>query len=219
MTQDASHIDPANQVCAAAYRAAPAPRSSYPLARPTREAKTLATLSLIFSFVFPPVGAVLGHLALSRVDRQTPRYRGRALVGLSLSYVFILVAVVALPLLKVTAIAGTSSVAGSALSGEASAVAPFAPHTQTRVVATVPPVRQSVHVAELRAGDCMELQQIRPDPSLVFIQQVRIFPVNCAVRDGVFQVYAVSSSAGPCGDEFLANGAGTIFACISKFDG
>ncbi len=36
------------------------------------DAKTLATLSIVFAFVFAPVGAVLGHLALSRIKhRQT----------------------------------------------------------------------------------------------------------------------------------------------------
>lgn len=57
---------------------------------------TCATLSLVFAFVFAPVGAILGHLGLARVSRSGERGRNRALVGLTLSYVFIALAVVAL---------------------------------------------------------------------------------------------------------------------------
>lgn len=57
---------------------------------------TLATLSLVFAFVFAPVGAVLGHLGLAQIRRTGELGRDRALVGVTLSYVFILLAVVAL---------------------------------------------------------------------------------------------------------------------------
>lgn len=57
---------------------------------------TLATLSLVFAFVFAPAGAVLGHLGLARIRRTGEFGRDRALVGVTLSYVFILLAVVAL---------------------------------------------------------------------------------------------------------------------------
>jgi eukaryotic-like serine/threonine-protein kinase len=67
-----------------------------PPIRPRDEVNTLATLSLVFAFVFAPAGAVLGHLGLSQIRRTGERGRDRALVGLTLSYVFITVAVVAL---------------------------------------------------------------------------------------------------------------------------
>lgn len=57
---------------------------------------TFATLSLVFAFVFAPVGAVLGHLGLSQIRRTGELGRDRALVGLSLSYAFIMLTVVAL---------------------------------------------------------------------------------------------------------------------------
>jgi hypothetical protein len=57
---------------------------------------TFATLSLVFAFVFAPVGAVLGHLGLSQIRRTGELGRDRALVGLSLSYAFIVLTVVAL---------------------------------------------------------------------------------------------------------------------------
>jgi eukaryotic-like serine/threonine-protein kinase len=57
---------------------------------------TLATLSLVFAFVFAPVGALLGHLGLAQIRRTGELGRDRAIAGVALSYVFITLAVVAL---------------------------------------------------------------------------------------------------------------------------
>jgi eukaryotic-like serine/threonine-protein kinase len=69
---------------------APAPTSQQ------QETNTLATLSVVFAFVFAPAGVVLGHLALSQIHESGDPGRDRALVGVTLSYVFITVFVVAL---------------------------------------------------------------------------------------------------------------------------
>ena len=61
-----------------------------------QETHTLATLSVVFAFVFAPAGVILGHVALSQIHQTGQRGRDRALVGVTLSYVFITVAVVAL---------------------------------------------------------------------------------------------------------------------------
>ncbi|WP_196772706.1 sensor domain-containing protein [Mycobacterium colombiense] len=60
------------------------------------EANVLATLSVVFAFVFAPAGLILGHLGLAQIRRSGERGRDRALVGVTLSYVFITAAVVAL---------------------------------------------------------------------------------------------------------------------------
>jgi hypothetical protein len=70
--------------------AAPQPPS------PSGEVNTFATLSVVFAFVFAPIGAVLGHLGLSQVKRTGQRGHDRALIGVVLSYTFITAAVVAL---------------------------------------------------------------------------------------------------------------------------
>ena len=67
-----------------------------PPAPPRDEANVLATLSVVFAFVFAPAGAILGHLGLSQIRRTGERGRDRALVGVTLSYVFITAAVIAL---------------------------------------------------------------------------------------------------------------------------
>jgi eukaryotic-like serine/threonine-protein kinase len=60
------------------------------------KANTFATLSVVFAFLFAPVGAVLGHLGLAQIRRTGQRGHDRALVGLTLSYAFILITVAAL---------------------------------------------------------------------------------------------------------------------------
>jgi len=61
-----------------------------------QETNTLATLSVVFAFVFAPAGVILGHVALSQIHETGDRGRDRALVGVTLSYVFITAVVVAL---------------------------------------------------------------------------------------------------------------------------
>jgi hypothetical protein len=60
------------------------------------ETNTLATLSVVFAFVFAPAGAILGHLGLGQIARTGQRGRERALTGITLSYFFITAPVVAL---------------------------------------------------------------------------------------------------------------------------
>lgn len=72
------------------------PVISAPPPPPRQETNTFATLSVVFAFVFAPVGAVLGHLGLSQIRRTGQRGHDRALIGLTLSYAFILITVAAL---------------------------------------------------------------------------------------------------------------------------
>lgn len=71
----------------------PSPYRPAPPPPPPRENSALATFSVVFAFVFAPAGAVLGHLALSQNTRSQAQ-KARALVGVTLSYAFIVVAVV-----------------------------------------------------------------------------------------------------------------------------
>jgi hypothetical protein len=183
------------------------------------EAKTLATLSVVFAFVFAPVGAVLGHLALSEIKLGRQQGLDRALIGLTLSYVFILFAVVALLLWAVTSHTGSSSTIVVPATTASLPLAAPPPSVQTTVITPPPPARRTVNVDELKTGDCVEIQQTQPDPNNTDSQLIKIYPVNCEARDGVFRVDTISSSTNPCTDEYLTNRANTIFACISKFKG
>jgi eukaryotic-like serine/threonine-protein kinase len=82
---------------------------------PARPINAFATLSVVFAFLFAPVGAVLGHLGLSQIRRTGERGRERALIGLTLSYAFTLVAVAVLVIWTVVGMrpGGSSTVATS----------------------------------------------------------------------------------------------------------
>ena len=49
--------------------------------RPRDEANVLATLSVVFAFVFAPAGAILGHLALSQIRHTGQRWWWRSRAG------------------------------------------------------------------------------------------------------------------------------------------
>ena len=70
------------------------PEALEPPPRPA--VNTFATLSLVYAFVFAPAGAILGHLGLAQIRRTGQQGRERALAGLTLSYLFIALAVVGL---------------------------------------------------------------------------------------------------------------------------
>ena len=72
------------------------PVISAPPPPPRQKANTFATLSVVFAFLFAPAGAVLGHLGLAQIRRTGQRGHDRAVIGLTLSYAFILIAVAAL---------------------------------------------------------------------------------------------------------------------------
>ncbi|HEX7825046.1 MAG TPA: DUF4190 domain-containing protein [Mycobacterium sp.] len=101
--------------------------SAPPPARP--QTNTLATLSVVFAFVFAPAGAVLGHLGLSQIKRTGQPGHGRAIVGLALSYTVIVVVIVSL--ITWAAIGGPPSTNHPTAQGPAStpptAVAPATP--------------------------------------------------------------------------------------------
>jgi hypothetical protein len=48
----------------------------------------MAILSLVFAFVFAPVGIVLGHLARRQIRQTGEQGSGLATAGLVLSYIF-----------------------------------------------------------------------------------------------------------------------------------
>ncbi len=108
----------------------PGPPPPPPQPPPRDEANVLSTLSVVFAFVFAPVGAILGHLALSQIRQTGEKGRDRALVGVTLSYVFITALVVAL-------IVGASM--GDPAPAQTAATTTAAPITTTTTSTTPPP--------------------------------------------------------------------------------
>ena len=188
-----------------------------PAPAPSGEVNTLATLSIVFAFIFAPVGAVLGHLALAQIRRRGERGRDRALIGLTLSYVFILFAIVALIVWLILGSGHKSSPIPATPSRTASATP--SPTISTTVVTGPPAQRPTVAVEDLHVGDCVEVQQTEPDPTKPGYQDVKIYRVRCEVRDGVFQVSLITSSVDQCNVRVLINRKDTLFACIDEFHG
>ena len=190
-----------------------------PSGTPSGEVNTLATLSIVFAFVFAPAGAALGHVALSQIKQRGQRGRERAIVGLTLSYVIIVLAVIALLLWLVTANSSKSPSVPGSTTATHSTTAPSAKPPRTTVITPPPAQRPTVRVEQLRVGDCVEVQQTQPDPTKgADTNDILIFPVRCEVRDGVFRVGQILSTDS-CPAQALFNRQETIFACISSYRG
>lgn len=201
--------------------ASTAPGFPSPARAPQGEVNTLATLSIVFAFVFAPAGAALGHVALSQIRQRGGRGRERALIGLTLSYVIIVLALIALVIWLVTSSGSESSpsVTTPTTTAKTSPTAALPPPPRTTVITPPPPQRPTVRVEDLRVGDCVEVQQTQPDPSKgPETNIINIFPARCEVRDGVFRVDQVLSTSS-CPGQTLFNRQETVFACISNYRG
>jgi hypothetical protein len=181
---------------------------------PAGEVSTLATLSVVFAFVFAPVGVVLGHLALSGLKRRPQPGHTRAVLGLTLSYALIVLAVVAL---LVWLLLGAGRGGEAANTADTTAPAP-APSVRSTVITPPAKSRQRVSVAELRVGDCVEIQKNQPDETRPRADDIYIYRARCEVRDGIFQVSQKTGNPSQCpSGEFLTNQEETIIACFVKY--
>ncbi|MUL85854.1 MULTISPECIES: sensor domain-containing protein [unclassified Mycolicibacterium] len=139
-----------------------------PLAPPPDEVNSLATLSVVFAFLFAPAGVVLGHLGLSQIKRTGQRGRDRALVGLTLSYAVILLVVVGLVVWSVIA---TNSVDSKPVTSQA--VSPSASPTS----ASSPPAEPTVTAKDLPSlvPNMAEMRDILNDDTVTSSQtQTRV---------------------------------------------
>jgi eukaryotic-like serine/threonine-protein kinase len=157
-----------------------------------------ATLSVVFAFVFAPVGAVFGHLGLSQIRRTGERGRERALIGLTVSYVFILVAVAVLVVWTVmgTRPGRSSTVATSppAATGSVTTSVPEQPLVTAaqlpKLLLSIDEVKQAVHAPSMTKVD--------DTAALSGSQGLTITPPEClsAVFGGTAQAYQHSMARG-----------------------
>lgn len=200
----------------------PAPGGFPPPAEPQGEVNTLATLSVVFAFVFAPVGALLGHLSLNQIKQRNQPGRKRAVLGLTLSYVIIVATIIALLVwfLLLRGDQSEPSVPTQSTTTTARTTTKVPPRTATSVVTVVPTERPTVRVEELRVGDCVEIQNLRPNPEDgANAQYIKSYRATCEVRDGVFVVTNVVSAESQCPSSMLYNSEETVFACYVKYDG
>jgi hypothetical protein len=171
------------------------PVISAPPMPPSQKTNTFATLSLIFAFLFAPAGAVLGHLGLAQIRRTGQRGKDRALIGLTLSYAFILVAVVALVIWLVagreaeqspTIEASPRPVTSSARPDE-----PLVPAAQLpKLLLSIDEVKQAVNAPNLA--------KVEESPGLSGDQGLNVTPRECisSLFGGGASAYARSAARG-----------------------
>ncbi|OBA76142.1 nuclease PIN [Mycobacterium sp. 1554424.7] len=109
-----------------------------PPAEPYRPpVNAMATRSLVFAFASPPVGAMLGHLALGQIRRTGELGRNRALAAVAVSYAIIGVAVLAL--VAWAALAAFTSAPNRPGAPATTAAAPPGPTVAPDAIATILP--------------------------------------------------------------------------------
>ncbi|POX91140.1 DUF4190 domain-containing protein [Mycobacterium kansasii] len=198
----------------------PVPGAPEPRRRRQGEVNTLATLSIVFAFFFAPAGVVLGHVALARISRSGERGRDRALIGLTLSYAFILFAAVALVVWLVMGGGRGPSPGGTTTPTTTPTTATPSTSIVTSIVTAPSTTRPTFPVEDMRVGDCVEIQHLYPDPTNPDQTQISLFySVPCEVRDGVFRVDKIATQRSQCPGYALVNADETLFACVSNFRG
>jgi eukaryotic-like serine/threonine-protein kinase len=160
---------------------------------PRQQTNTFATLSVVFAFVFAPVGAVLGHLGLSQIRRTGQRGRDRALIGLTLSYAFIVIALVAVVAWAVvrTGPDRPSTVA----SPPAAATSSAAPDERLVKAAQLPQLLLSIDEVK-QAVNAPALAKVEESPGLSGDKGINVTPRECisALFGGGASAYERSSS-------------------------
>jgi hypothetical protein len=188
---------------------------------PQGEVNTLSTLSIVFAVVFAPVGAVLGHLALRQIRDRGQRGRERAIIGLTLSYIVIVAAIVALVIWLLSGNGSDATPAATSTTPTTTTIATAEPPPPpiTTVITAPPTTRPTVQVEELSIGDCVEFKQTEPIPGEPEKDYTVIYRSPCVARDGVFQVIAMVESEHECHTRYLFNASRTLFACLTDFRG
>jgi eukaryotic-like serine/threonine-protein kinase len=143
---------------------------------PRQETNTFATLSLVFAFLFAPAGAVLGHLGLAQIRRTGQRGRDRAVIGLTLSYAFILIAVAALVIWTVVAREPerSSTVAASPPPATTSAT----PDERLVTAAQLPKLLLSIDEVK-QAVDAPNLAKVKDGAGLSGDKGINVTPREC----------------------------------------
>jgi Domain of unknown function (DUF4190) len=190
---------------------------------PPTDATTLATLSVVFAFVFAPVGVALGHLALARLRFSGQPGRDRALTGLFLSYLIIAIATLLLIVMAAVAATGddsgrVSSPTGTTTTATTTSKAPTTttPRRTPRTTTPAPATPTAVRVDDLRIGDCVRVEDTGPDPNRPGYKFIKLYWSPCTAGADVYRVDQLAAQAEACPDLFLVNSSQTAYACISE---
>ena len=160
-----------------------------------RKANTFATLSVVFAFLFAPAGAVLGHLGLSQIRRTGQRGHDRALIGLTLSYAFILIAVAAVVIWAVVRIEPERS--STVASSPPAATSTATPDERLVTAAQLPKLLLNIDEVK-QAVNAPSLAKVQDGAALSGDQGLNITPRECvsALFGGTASAYEHSVARG-----------------------
>jgi len=79
---------PGSPASGAPYGQQPYPQAYPQYGPPVVGTNTMAILSLVFAFVFSPVGIIMGHIAKKQIKQTGEQGDGLATAGLVISYIF-----------------------------------------------------------------------------------------------------------------------------------
>ena len=146
---------------------------------PPRRINAFATLSVVFAFLFAPAGAVLGHLGLSQIRRTGERGRERAVIGLTLSYVFTLIAVAVLVIWTVVGMRpGRSSTVATSPPAVATSSVSSVPQQPLVTAAQLPKLLLSIDDVK-HAVNAPNLAKVDDTAALIGTEGLTVNPIEC----------------------------------------
>ena len=146
---------------------------------PARPINAFATLSVVFAFLFAPAGAVLGHLGLSQIRRTGERGRERAVIGLTLSYVFTLIAVAVLVIWTVVGMRpGRSSTVATSPPAVATSSVSSVPQQPLVTAAQLPKLLLSIDDVK-HAVNAPNLAKVDDTAALIGTEGLTVNPIEC----------------------------------------
>jgi PknH-like protein/uncharacterized protein DUF4190 len=148
---------------------------------PARPINAFATLSVVFAFLLAPLGAVFGHLGLLQIRLRGERGRVRAMIGLTLSYVFTVIAVVALVIWTVVGTrTGTSSTEATSPTTPTSSVSPVSPVPEQPLVTAAQLPKLLLSIDEVKhAVNAPNLAKVHDTLALLGTQGLTVTPPEC----------------------------------------
>ena len=170
---------------------------------------TFAVLSPILAILVPPVGVVLGHLALPQIRRTGERGWLAAICGLVLGYLLcaaLLAGAIWFAVSSTRSTTGAATPTNRAISPSTSTVTSMAPPSVTP--------RIKLDLSQATVGTCVEIQ-IRGGGG---DDDLDLFKVPCAHRDGVYTVVARVANDSDCNTTYVAAPPDHTFAvCLNRY--
>ena len=183
-----------------------------PIQRPHN---TLAVLSAVFAAALPPVGAVLGHLALAQIRRTGEAGRTVAIWGLILGYALTVALIAGLIVWAVSSPSRT--VESVPMPGATVTASPLPQDLPPLVVTSMAPPpsepRVKLDLSQVTVGTCAEIQKRD-----VGDDALDLFGAPCEHRQGVYTVVARVDTDANCQSTYIAAPPDHSFAlCLNEY--